>query len=115
MRYVFDNKTIYNDKGESYMLNLKAARFLFTLTVREPMILPPYKGSTFRGGFGNVFRRIACSRRRRDYDGCLLTAACPYWLLFEPGPPAGTEMLRRFEEIPRDRKSTRLNSSHVRI
>jgi len=83
------------------MLNLKAVRFLFTLTVREPMVLPPYKGSTFRGGFGNVFRRIACSRRRRDCDGCLLTAACPYWLLFEPGPPAGTEMLKRFQEIPR--------------
>ena len=83
------------------MLNLTAARFIFTMTVQEPMILPPYKGSTFRGGFGNAFRRIACSRRRRDCDGCLLTAACPYWLLFEPGPPAGTEILKKFEEIPR--------------
>lgn len=83
------------------VLNLKAARFIFTMTVQEPMILPPYKGSTFRGGFGNAFRRIACSRRRQDCDGCLLTAACPYWLLFEPGPPAGTEILKKFEEIPR--------------
>jgi hypothetical protein len=37
------------------MLNLKVARFLFTMTVREPMILPPYKGTTFRGGFGKPF------------------------------------------------------------
>jgi len=83
------------------MLALKAARFLFTMTVCEPMVLPPYKGSTFRGGFGNAFRRIACSRHRRDCNGCLLTAACPYWLLFEPGPPTGAEILKKFEEIPR--------------
>ncbi|MGE5557821.1 MAG: CRISPR system precrRNA processing endoribonuclease RAMP protein Cas6 [Bacillota bacterium] len=88
-------------KGDK-MMDLAAAKFTLTLEVLESMQLPPFKGSTFRGGFGHVFRRIACSQRQlRDCRGCLLTNACPYWALFEPGPPAGAEMLGKFEEIPR--------------
>lgn len=84
------------------MLGLTAGRFQFALKVREPMILPPYKGSTLRGGFGSAFRRFCCGQKQlAECGGCLLKEACPYHFIFEPGPPAGAEMLGRFEEIPR--------------
>ena len=84
------------------MLNLKTAKFRLCLTILEPMTLPAYKGSTFRGGFGNVFRRISCSQRQlKDCRECLLTRVCPYWAVFEPGPPENAEFLHKYEEIPR--------------
>jgi len=84
------------------MLNLTAAKFRFELVVKEPMLLPPYKGSTLRGGFGGVFRRICCSQKQLERCGdCLLKTTCPYRLIFEPGPPEGAELWGKFEEIPR--------------
>jgi hypothetical protein len=84
------------------MLTLSAAKFQFTLVVREPMFLPPYKGSTLRGGFGNVFRRIACSQKQFDNClPCLIKNFCPYRMIFEPGPVEGAELRGGFDEIPR--------------
>ncbi|MCL6589998.1 MAG: CRISPR system precrRNA processing endoribonuclease RAMP protein Cas6 [Firmicutes bacterium] len=83
------------------MMNLTAARFRLELVALEGMNLPPYKGSTFRGGFGGVFRRIACSRRLKSCNGCLLKNTCPYGFIFEPGAPEGAEVWGKFEEIPR--------------
>lgn len=84
------------------MLTLTAAKFQFTLAIREPMILPPYKGSTLRGGFGGVFRRIACSQKQlNDCRPCLIKNSCPYRLIFEPGPVEGAELWGGFDEIPR--------------
>ena len=84
------------------MLNLTAAKFQFTLGVRESMFLPPYKGSTLRGGFGGVFRRIACSQKQlADCHPCLIKSSCPYRMIFEPGPVEGAELWGGFDEIPR--------------
>jgi hypothetical protein len=83
------------------MMNLTAARFRLELEALEGMNLPPYKGSTFRGGFGGVFRRIACSRRLDKCNGCLLKNTCPYGFIFESGPWEGAEVWGKFEEIPR--------------
>jgi hypothetical protein len=86
----------------SIMLHLSAARFRLGLEVVEPMVLPPYKGSTLRGGFGGVFRRIACSQRQlAKCGGCLLKGTCPYGFIFESGPPEGSELWGSFQEIPR--------------
>ncbi len=46
-------------------------------------ILPPYKGSTLRGGFGHALRRTCCGLRRRSCAGCILAAACCYAIVFE--------------------------------
>lgn len=67
----------------------------------EGLILPPYKGSTLRGGFGRVFRRIACSMREQDCGDCLLKGGCPYAYIFETAPPVGTKALQNYESIPR--------------
>ncbi len=67
----------------------------------EGLSLPPYKGSTLRGGFGRVFRRIACSMRQDECRGCLLKSNCPYAYIFETAPPPGAEALSNYENIPR--------------
>lgn len=36
-------------------------QFNFEITAKEPLILPAYKGSTFRGGFGYAFKRVVCA------------------------------------------------------
>lgn len=35
--------------------------------------LPPYKGSTLRGGFGSAFRCITCAQRHSECNPCALT------------------------------------------
>jgi len=63
--------------------------------------LPPYKGSTLRGGFGHVFRRICCSQPQAECLTCLLAQACPYAQIFEPAPPPGSAVLKNYSDIPR--------------
>lgn len=67
----------------------------------QGLLLPAYKGSTLRGGFGRAFRRIACSQRDTDCLACLLKISCPYAYIFETAPPPGSEALRNYESIPR--------------
>lgn len=43
------------------MTALEFARYRFVLQPIETLSLPAYKGATFRGGFGHVFRRVACA------------------------------------------------------
>ncbi|AEG16460.1 hypothetical protein Desku_2958 [Desulfofundulus kuznetsovii DSM 6115] len=68
---------------------------------REGLILPPYKGSTLRGGFGRVFQRITCTSRQKDCRNCLLNQHCPYAYIFETSPPPGSEALRNYDNVPR--------------
>ncbi|WXJ94019.1 hypothetical protein MCACP_04830 [Neomoorella carbonis] len=53
------------------------------------LTLPPYKGSTLRGGFGRVFHRITCSGREGHCRECLLQGNCPskdgFYLPHRPG------------------------------
>ena len=65
------------------------------------LLLPPYKGSTFRGGFAGTFQRLVCSTGTRQCRSCPLKAGCPYALVFESEPPEGSEALRNYESIPR--------------
>jgi len=61
-----------------------------TLELRDPLRLPPYPGSTFRGALGMALKRLACPLRRQPCEGCLLRAHCVYLQLFDtPGVPGG--------------------------
>ncbi len=78
------------------------AKYRLTLEAGEKgLLLPSYKGSTLRGGFGNAFRRISCSLREANCNNCLLRTSCPYAYIFETAPPPGSEALRNYESIPR--------------
>lgn len=78
------------------------ARYRVTITAgRHGLHLPSYKGAVFRGGFGAVFRRVACALRERDCSPCRLKEQCPYAYIFETSPPAEAQALSNYESIPR--------------
>ncbi|TCS78926.1 CRISPR system precrRNA processing endoribonuclease RAMP protein Cas6 [Tepidibacillus fermentans] len=58
--------------------------------------LPPYKGSTIRGAFGHIFKMVACTCGSEDHlDNCI------YQYIFETKPPENSEVLKKYESIPR--------------
>lgn len=75
-------------------------RFEFQLVPEEPIILPSYKGSTLRGGFGNAFRRVVCALKKNDCDECILKEKCVYSYVFETPPPSDTKMMRKYKSAP---------------
>ena len=80
---------------------LRLAHYRFRLEALEPLFLPPYKGSTLRGGFGQVFRRTVCAQREQEScKECLLHETCPFSRLFDPSPPADSEVLRTHRDVP---------------
>ncbi|MDI6865489.1 CRISPR system precrRNA processing endoribonuclease RAMP protein Cas6 [Thermodesulfovibrio yellowstonii] len=77
-------------------------KYTFYIKAIEPLYLPYYKGSTFRGGFGNAFRKVACPLRVINCDKCLLKQKCIYAYVFETPPPEGSTILNmnKYEKIP---------------
>ena len=80
---------------------LALAKYRFTLRPKETLVLPPFKGSTLRGGFGFVFRKIACITKNRDCSTCSLKDSCVYSYIFETSPPPDSSYLRGYRSIPR--------------
>jgi hypothetical protein len=79
---------------------LRIAKYRFTLQAVERLELPPYKGTTLRGAFGNVFKRLACSQPGQVCGDCLLQTTCAYAYVFETPLPADAEVLRTYQDIP---------------
>lgn len=81
---------------------LPLARYTFTLRMAEATTLPAYKGGLLRGGFGMTFRRSVCAYPQLPpCADCLLKQRCAYPPIFEPTPPADSEVLRTHSDIPR--------------
>jgi hypothetical protein len=80
---------------------LRFARYIFTLVAEERAILPAYKGSLLRGGFGVMLRRICCANKGTDCYECMLRNSCAYSYVFESSPPMDTRKLRKYRDIPR--------------
>jgi len=68
-----------NEKRKQSMLShFQLAKFSFNLKAQEPIHLPSYKGSTFRGAFGHTFKKIVCACRSETCDNCPLKEKCIY-------------------------------------
>jgi len=80
---------------------LSLAKYRFTLQTKETLILPAYKGSTLRGGFGSVFHRLTCISKNKDCSNCLLRNRCIYSYIFETSPPPDSLYLSKYKTIPR--------------
>ena len=78
------------------------AKYIFLLNAKEELNLPPYKGSTLRGGFGVIFRRICCIKKDViDCKSCLFKNKCAYAYIFATSPLPDSKRLRNLREIPR--------------
>ena len=84
------------------MLNIQFPyqKFEFNIRPQEPLILPSYKGSTLRGGFGNAFKRIVCAVRSKECTECILKEKCIYSYVFETPPPPDAKMMRKYRSAP---------------
>lgn len=76
------------------------SRYTFILEARERLILPLYKGSTFRGGFGHAFKKVTCTVRNRPCEECLLKNGCVYFYVFETHSPEGSTILKKYKSVP---------------
>jgi hypothetical protein len=76
------------------------SKFHIIIEPEERMMLPPYKGSTFRGGFGNAFRSVVCISRKTECSSCIVKDKCIYSYIFETPPPSHTEIMRKYEKAP---------------
>lgn len=82
---------------------IRYLHFTFTLQADEEIILPAYKGSALRGGFGSIFKKIVCVTKKESCSNCILKAQCAYSYVFETSPPGGTDLMAmgKYEAIPR--------------
>ncbi len=62
---------------------IRYARFRLEMVAVDRLRLPPYKGSTFRGAFGHVFKKLVCVKRDLDCSTCLICDRCVYYYVFE--------------------------------
>lgn len=83
------------------MEKFKLAKFKFDLTAQEKILLPSYKGSTFRGGFGHILKKIVCVNKGQTCENCLLKEKCLYISIFETSPPQDTQIMRKYPSVPR--------------
>lgn len=86
-------------KGGTAAGALRLTRYRSGLSALEALDLPAYLGSTLRGAFGHVFRRIACLAPQGG--PCPAPQTCPYHFVFEPAPPPDAVALSSLDDIPR--------------
>ncbi len=79
---------------------LQIARYRFVLRAVDPIELPPYAGSAFRGGFGHAFRQAVCVTRLPVCEDCYLRDRCPYAYVFETPRPQESPLMRKAKAIP---------------
>lgn len=58
-------------------------KYRFTCRLETDVILPGYKGSTFRGVFGHALKRVVCALKRVECKDCVLKNRCVYARVFE--------------------------------
>lgn len=82
---------------------LKYLKLTLSLEPEEKIVLPPYKGSALRGGFGSIFRKAVCVLKKETCLNCLLKDQCSYSYIFETSPPRDKEslILEKYEAIPK--------------
>jgi hypothetical protein len=77
-------------------------RYRIRIVPRTALALPPFRvGTILRGAFGLALRRLVCHDTGLACRTCPLESTCPYPFTFEPRPPAGSDRLSSFQDIPR--------------
>jgi hypothetical protein len=70
---------------------MKLSKYRFTIKPKNQLLLPPYKGSTFRGGFGHALKRAVCIERENECAQCIHRHTCMYSYVFETSIPKEEE------------------------
>jgi hypothetical protein len=62
----------------------------FHAILEDDALLPPFKGSTFRGVFGRALKEVVCALKRQECENCLLRQQCIYTQVFETPPKSSS-------------------------
>ncbi|RLB13075.1 MAG: CRISPR-associated protein Cas6 [Deltaproteobacteria bacterium] len=76
------------------------SRYCFTIKAKSDLELPPFKGSTLRGGLGYALKKIACVANEKSCDDCLLKEKCVYSYIFETRPPRDSSFKQKYLFAP---------------
>jgi CRISPR-associated endoribonuclease Cas6 len=79
---------------------IKFKIFEFKISALNSLLLPAYKGSTLRGGFGHAFKKAVCAIKTKECAVCILKEKCIYSYIFETPPPSATEKMRKYKAAP---------------
>ena len=82
------------------LVTISLVRLRVTLRARDPLQLPPYKGSTLRGGFGLAFKEAVCVVEHRDCTRCLLRSRCAFPYVFDTPVPEDATRMRKYPAAP---------------
>jgi len=99
-------KTAISRKGtngsdiDAIFKNFKAARLNFELKAENDVVLPDYKGSTFRGAFGHIFKDVMCVSHSGNCEECSFDKVCMFKKIFDSPPPSNSERLRKYSAVP---------------
>ena len=74
------------------------APFQFILSSSSPL---PLLGTTLRGGFGHIFKKIICLTKEKNCSRCFLVYTCPYSYIFQTPLPPDSLVFRKTKDIPR--------------
>ncbi len=81
-------------------LPLTVSRYRLHFIAQEPLRLPAYAGSAWRGAFGHALKRLVCVTHEPHCPDCLLYRSCSYPYLFETPPDPAIALLRKYPAAP---------------
>lgn len=58
-------------------------KYHFLCRLQSDAVLPYFKGSTFRGVFGQALKKVVCALKQETCEVCLLRERCVYSFVFE--------------------------------
>ncbi len=85
----------------SSMPDISFTSITFHLKALEPIPLPRFAGSVFRGGFGAALRRACCTLPDNECSLCMLSPSCIYSMIFETGPAHVKKGKYQLSQYPR--------------
>lgn len=81
--------------------SLEISELFFDMAFEKPVDGFKFFESTLRGGFGHVFRRVACGlRNQNDCKSCMLFGKCVYSLIFDSPVPDSAEIMTKYPYCP---------------
>lgn len=81
-------------------LPLTVSRYRLRFIAQEPLRLPAYAGSAWRGALGHALKRLVCVTHEPRCPDCLLYRSCSYPYLFETPPDPAIALLRKYPAAP---------------
>ena len=96
----YDKRELAEKAVSSGQIKLPLAHYRFRLRAQEPIYLPKYSGSAWRGVFGNSLKKLVCVTREPQCEPCLLYRNCIYSYLFETPPDPEAGKLRKYNAAP---------------